>query len=448
AGEWPPRGARPVDVDEAYERLAAAGQEYGPAFRALQSGWRRGDELFAELALPSGVTDPGHLVHPVLLDAAAHLHHLLREDADRAHTTVAWSGLTAHRASDGPLRAGLAPAGPGRLALHLADADGEPVLDAVLTTRPLDAADLAAARSTGTLLRLGWAPVAAGASGHTADEGGHAHGWAVLGTDPYATTAPDGSPAAVHRDLDALDAAAGDGPARPALVLHPAAVLPATAVAAPVDGTDREPAARTLALLRRWAADERWSASRLVVVTEGAVATPDRPADPAQAAVLGLVRAARAEHPGRFAVVDLDGGEESRAALGAALRSGHAELTVRQGIPYAPAADTVAARPSAERPFATGTVLLTGADLPAGAALARHLVRTHGARHLLLAGTGHPAGGTAENATGLGELAAELRALGAERAAPPPGGPRRGAERATGCPGFGRVGGGGHPREP
>ncbi|WP_219070838.1 type I polyketide synthase, partial [Candidatus Mycobacterium methanotrophicum] len=44
---WPPVGATPVDIDGLYDRLAARGYGYGPAFQGLTAMWRRGDELFA-----------------------------------------------------------------------------------------------------------------------------------------------------------------------------------------------------------------------------------------------------------------------------------------------------------------------------------------------------------------------------------------------------------------
>ncbi|MDL2082137.1 SDR family NAD(P)-dependent oxidoreductase [Streptomyces sp. GXMU-J15] len=55
-----------------------------------------------------------------------------------------------------------------------------------------------------------------------------------------------------------------------------------------------------------------------------------------------------------------------------------------------------------------GTVLITGGTGGLGALLARHLVTEHGARHLLLASRRGP------DADGAGQLADELRALGAE----------------------------------
>ncbi len=75
AGQWPPAGAVPVPVEQGYARLAAAGYQHGPAFRAVRALWRRGDEVFAELAADEEVVGAGaaagrFALHPVLLDAA------------------------------------------------------------------------------------------------------------------------------------------------------------------------------------------------------------------------------------------------------------------------------------------------------------------------------------------------------------------------------------------
>jgi FkbH-like protein/FkbM family methyltransferase len=56
--------------EELYTRLAAAGNEYGPAFRVIEEFWQRGDEVVARLRTPSDAA--GYLVHPVMLDAAIH----------------------------------------------------------------------------------------------------------------------------------------------------------------------------------------------------------------------------------------------------------------------------------------------------------------------------------------------------------------------------------------
>ncbi|RFD25752.1 polyketide synthase, partial [Mycobacterium uberis] len=44
---WPPAGAVAMDTTDAYERLAALGYDYGPAFRGLTAMWVRDGELFA-----------------------------------------------------------------------------------------------------------------------------------------------------------------------------------------------------------------------------------------------------------------------------------------------------------------------------------------------------------------------------------------------------------------
>uniref|UniRef100_UPI00066CA522 type I polyketide synthase n=1 Tax=Streptomyces sp. SBT349 TaxID=1580539 RepID=UPI00066CA522 len=70
--QWPPPGADPVDLTHCYAELAEIGLAYGPSFLGLRALWRRGDEVFAEVALPDG-TDPGGFgLHPALLDAALH----------------------------------------------------------------------------------------------------------------------------------------------------------------------------------------------------------------------------------------------------------------------------------------------------------------------------------------------------------------------------------------
>ncbi len=70
---WPPPGAEQVDVADVYAGLAERGYGYGPAFQGVRAVWRRGDEVFAEVALPDEQrTEAGGFgVHPALLDAAA-----------------------------------------------------------------------------------------------------------------------------------------------------------------------------------------------------------------------------------------------------------------------------------------------------------------------------------------------------------------------------------------
>ncbi|WP_305785647.1 polyketide synthase [Symbioplanes lichenis] len=117
------------------------------------------------------------------------------------------------------------------------------------------------------------------------------------------------------------------------------------------------------------------------------------------AAVAGLVRVAAGEYPGQVGLVELDGTEESRAALPAAIRAAAAETQVRVAEgkllrPRLVRATTGGSRSS----FGDGTVLITGGTGALGQVLARHLVRAHGVRHLLLAGR-RPGAVTIEGAT-------------------------------------------------
>ncbi|MCX4768116.1 type I polyketide synthase, partial [Streptomyces sp. NBC_01275] len=52
---WPPPGAEPVPVHDFHDRAARHGIAYGPAFQGPRSVWRRGEEVFAEVALPEGL---------------------------------------------------------------------------------------------------------------------------------------------------------------------------------------------------------------------------------------------------------------------------------------------------------------------------------------------------------------------------------------------------------
>ncbi len=88
-----------------------------------------------------------------------------------------------------------------------------------------------------------------------------------------------------------------------------------------------------LTQLREWLASSPPD-SRLAILTEGAFAVGEKEApDPAQAALAGAVRAAAAEHPGRFCLIDSDGTEASAAALERALDADPREtqIALREG---------------------------------------------------------------------------------------------------------------------
>nr|WP_116210513.1 type I polyketide synthase [Streptomyces olivoreticuli] len=395
---WPPPGAEPVGTGGLYGQLAEAGLGYGPAFQGLRAVWRRGDDVFAEVALPEEQrAEAGRFgVHPALLDAALHAVAAGAGADDREGTRPSlpfvWNGVSLRATGATALRVRLSPTGRGGLSVLVADASGEPVASVdALVTRPVSAEQLGTARGVArdALFRVDWARVEVPAETAVAS-------WAALGGDVLPG-------AAVLPDLGALDRAVAAGEPLPGTVF--ASFAPAAAMdAAGVRGALH----RALELVRSWLAGERFAAARLVVLTRGAVAagTGDDVQDPAAAAVWGLLRSAQSEHPGRFVLLDVDD-DAPADVLRAALATDEPQLAVRRGDVFAP---RLARAAVSEERFSwdpEGTVLLTGATGTLGGLVARHLVAEHGVRHLLLVGR------RGRDAEGAAELEAELTAAGA-----------------------------------
>ncbi|WP_260867643.1 type I polyketide synthase [Streptomyces sp. SAJ15] len=420
--QWPPAGAEPVVVDGLYARLADAGYEYGPAFQGLRAAWRVGDEVYAEVALPDDATVGEFGIHPALFDAA--LHGGLLDDMPRDSVVLpfSWSGVRLDRPGLTRVRVRIAPAGESASRIDIAGEHGERVASiARLDVRPVEPAQLEAASRGGqsSLFHLDWVTVPAGARppARVAILGG------LPGTeDRYA-------------DLDGLERALADGLAVPDLVV--ATVETPADVGDPAEAA-RVSAGRALELVRRWLASESLADARLTVVTRNAVAVADDETPRvAQAAVWGLVHSAQSEHPGRFALLDIDGdidggpdsqdpdshvngdvnvgGEVDGKAEGktapawsALLHPDEPQLAAREGRLLAPRlvrAGTTSTAPAPLDP--EGTVLITGGTGGLGGLLARHLVERHGVRHLLLVSRRGPA------AEGVDALVAEVEALGA-----------------------------------
>ncbi|MGW1260044.1 SDR family NAD(P)-dependent oxidoreductase, partial [Streptomyces sp. NPDC002513] len=323
-GAWPPSGAEPVVVDALYERLAATGLDYGPAFRGLKHVWRHEGDLYVEAELPEALAADAasFALHPALLDTV--LHALGVDDDDDtdggkgpALLPFLWSGVSLTAVGAGAVRARITRRAPGEVGIRLADTAGEPVAEIdSLVLRPLTPDRLAASGPDG-LYRLEWTEAPEETSAPVQPD------WAAVGS------LPPGVRAAVHADLGAL-AATGTVPAT--------VLLPVTA-APDVHGT----VAGVLARLREWLADDRFAASRLVVMTSGAVRVRDGdegPGDIAAAGVWGLVRTAISENPERVALVDLDTDPASGAALAAALSVrtalGDPQFALRRGRVWLP----------------------------------------------------------------------------------------------------------------
>ncbi|MEV6874188.1 type I polyketide synthase [Amycolatopsis sp. NPDC051128] len=328
---WPPAGAEPIGIEGLHDRFAAQGFAYGPAFRGLRAAWRLGEEIYAEVALPAGIAPEA---------ARFGLHPALLDAAlqaaalgggDRALLPFAWSGAVLRAGGPAALRVRIRPAGDDAVALDVADSAGVAVASvASLVLRPLAAQQLVA----DSLFRPEWTPVAV-----------PAHGDADLKL--------------VHVTGDPDD----------------------------VGGSVRRVLAHALETIQAQLAEDD---GRLVFVTRGATTGED----PAGAAVWGLVRSVRAEHPDRFLLADTDTGDVT--PLVAVLAAGEEpEVALRDGVVLAPRL-VRADQPDAEAAPAfdvSGTVLITGGTGALGSLLARHLVTNHGARRLLLTsrtGAGNP----------------------------------------------------------
>ncbi|MDA0567694.1 SDR family NAD(P)-dependent oxidoreductase, partial [Streptomonospora sp. S1-112] len=146
----------------------------------------------------------------------------------------------------------------------------------------------------------------------------------------------------LHQGADTTDAAdiAFRGLADLRLALDGGLPPPAAVVVHCGAGPDLDPrraahavARRVLDLAQWWVRDSRLDASRLVLVTRGAVAaTPrDRLDGLAQAPAWGLLRSAQAEHPGRFVLVDDDGHTPSPRLLRRAVATGEPQVALRAG---------------------------------------------------------------------------------------------------------------------
>ncbi len=402
--EWPPAGAVEVDVTDLYERLAAAGFGYGPVFQGLRAAWRLGEDVCAEVRLPEAAHGDAALfgLHPALLDAALHavgIGDMLDENGG-GRLPFAWSGVTLHAAGAAAVRVRMSPAGRDTVSLVLADESGRPVASVdSLAMREVSEEQVRAARGAfaESLFRVDW--VALPVPSASAPVGG----WAALGEDVL------GSGAEAFADLGALAAAVDGGLAAPETVLLALDTVDATD-AADLAVSVRSALSDALSVVQSWLADDRFGASRLVLVTRGAVAVDAAELlDLTHAPVWGLLRSAQSENPGRFVLLDLDGQDTSLRALPGAVASGEPELAIRAGEVRVPRLARVAAAVDAAPVFDTdGTVLVTGASGMLGALVARHLVVEHGVRSLLLVSR------RGADAPGAVELVAELAALGAD----------------------------------
>ncbi|MFK0266394.1 type I polyketide synthase [Streptomyces angustmyceticus] len=417
---WPPAEATAVATDEVAAALTAGGYRHGPAFRCLQAVWRRGDDLFAEVALPEDRTAQAAAfgLHPALLDSALHPVWAggLADAGEQTCRPARWRGVTLHAAGAAVLRVRLTRTAAEGLTIAAADATGRPVLSIEsLDTHPVSARTIrgAAAAQQDSLFQEEWTetpPASLAADTPSA--------WAVVGEDPLRARSGlmgAGQYAETYPDLDTLAKEIEGGAVVPDCVVMTAAPAtdPATQDRTGADTADavHHRTRQALAWAQTWLTSPSFASAKLILLTRGAVAAwDDTPApDLTTAAVWGLIRSAQTENPGRFTLVDTDASKPAWRTLLKVIGSEEPQLALRKRAVRIPRLTRLTA-PARSAPLLTdphGTVLVTGGTGLLGAALARHLVTEHGVRDLLLAGRRGP------DAPGAAGLEAELTALGA-----------------------------------
>ncbi len=283
---WPPPGAVAVDTADGYERLAANGYSYGPAFRGLTAVWTRGDEVFAEVKLPNAAgAVSGFGVHPALLDAALHAAVMANPAATELILPFSWQGVALHGAGAAAVRVRIAPTGPGSVSIELADGLGLPVLSvSSMVARPVTEQQLRAVVSTAGSDRL------------------FDLVWSAATTTAAVAETPS------HQIFESI-AAEGD------------------TVAGVYERTHQ-----ALAEVQSWLTEH--DSGVLVVATRGAAGLAGEDvSDLAGAAVWGLVRSAQTEHPGRLVLVDSDAPLDD-SAVASVLAIGEPHVLLRGGQPY------------------------------------------------------------------------------------------------------------------
>ncbi|MFI1019124.1 type I polyketide synthase [Streptomyces sp. NPDC020965] len=418
---WPPQQAVPIPLDDFYPRLDRLGFGYGPLFQGLHAAWRSGDEVYAEIRLPeqdddtAGGTDFG--IHPALLDAALHAISLtVPEQADDSDTPqgglpFSWTGIELHAGGAAALRVRLRRNDDDSVSLLAADAVGAPVVSVEsLVLRPVTAEHVRADRSAhrDALFNLDWV------LGETAPDPREST-WGIL-TVPGLTTGTEDVEAGLTLRGVTVSELAGIPvvPSETGPLPQDSRPAPDTVVL-PLSFTDNGTAATavttTLAVVQQWLASPEWSASRLLVLTRGAVAVEpgEDVTDLAAAAVWGLLRTAQSENPDRFLLVDSDERGIDGGSLLEAVAADEPQIALRDGRIRLPRLHRAQLGEDCERhdwSATPGTVLVTGGTGSLGQAVAAHLADQGVSRLLLLSRRG-------PDAPGAGELVERLNAAGA-----------------------------------
>lgn len=374
APNWPPE-AEVVELEPIFARIEAMGLEYGPAFRGLRRAWRSGSgEVFGELELPAAAGESGGMaMHPALLDAILQCV-FVAADAEHVVLPFAFRGLSIHQIGATRLHVRASLSSKGSLAFTAWDDDGRLVarLDA-LDTRPATASQLESSRPIRHLYEIAWEPALVGKLEVFDGE------WTVLGDDELAAR------------LRARGGSIASHPSWSAWLDSSPESWPTTLISIEKrrdEGADaaREATTAMLDMTRAWLTRPELASTQLVVITRRAIGVhPTDAVDPARAAVVGLLRSVRTEHPDRAPwLLDVDGVVSADDVLVALSAEPDRELALREGTWR-----VARLRPTAKALTRTstaieGSVLVTGGTGQLGARLAEHLVTHHHVRHLIL----------------------------------------------------------------
>jgi acyl transferase domain-containing protein/acyl carrier protein len=378
--EWPPPGAEPIELGDLYDRFLKEGYTFGPHFRGLRHSWTVNEELYSEVWLPEEYVEETKEfnLHPALLDAAMHVLILgASEYLDSVSVAVgfAWSGVHLYATGATALRVRMISTDESAVEILLADQHGRPVAHVrAMAGRAMshEQADAAYNRGVDALLGVTWTAL------------------------PAADKAPEVTVAEIApADIDSLT----DVP--DAILLDVRGDTDSDVAEATRSATHE-----VLHALQTWSSDERLAAARLVVRTDGAQAlTGETVTDLPAAAVVGLVRSAQSENPGRITLIDV--ADDDKHLVPGLLASQEQQIVVRDGAAHMARLTRLRPGDPATVFSPEGIVLITGGTGALGALTARHLVTEHDVRHLLLTSR------RGEDAPGARELAAELTELGA-----------------------------------
>ncbi|WSG48015.1 acyltransferase domain-containing protein [Dactylosporangium sp. NBC_01737] len=277
---WPPAGATPVPVEDAYGILHERGYGYGPMFQGLTQAWRSGDDLFAEVQLPEDVDTDGFGIHPALFDAA--LHPVVLDGTGAALLPFAWSGVTLSATGASALRVRVRRSGAEAVSIVATDPDGQPVLSVEsLALRAIAPDKLTGERPADPLYTITWKP---------AETPGEPIG-------EYLVFRPLPDEDVAHLDVpDAVEAQ----------LLH---------LLEHVQTFLNNP-------------DEH---RHLIIHTTNAVATnPTEPINLTTAPIWGFIRTTQTEHPGRITLLD------TTTTLPTNLTHLHPQTTIRNTTTYTP----------------------------------------------------------------------------------------------------------------